>query len=163
MLVKYQDRGLNNMKIKGQWLRRQAFRVPEDYDDKSRYIDETFVTWDADGQEVDRGYSDRECLVLTYYDYVDEYGLPEEGNYEDAEQTFTDYIVYETVKFLRDKGAFYASSSEFQLDVWYHTEAAIEDYTTSNWTENSYHLNNYTEEEQRRIFERMTSPLSHFV
>jgi hypothetical protein len=59
------------------------------------------------------------------------------------------------VRYLRDKGATQPSSSFPHPGLWYSTGVEIEDYSTDEETEYNYHPTNFTDEEQRAIFDGM--------
>lgn len=61
-------------------------------------------------------------------------------------------LVDNTVRFLQDNGAMDASSSHFHPGVWYTTSDPDTDMRTGETTYRSYHLVEFTPEEEREIF-----------
>lgn len=85
--------------------------------------------------------------------WIDDEGedmTPDEFDVEDGVTT-----VDKAVKFLFDAGAYHASSSHFHVGCWYHTEYTCVDYHTAEEEERSYHLDGFTEAQQREIFNRI--------
>lgn len=64
-------------------------------------------------------------------------------------------VVDKAVIFLRGGGAVHCSSSDWHPGVWYSDEGS-ENYRTGETQTLSYHLENFTEAEERAIFEAMT-------
>lgn len=60
------------------------------------------------------------------------------------------------VKLLNDDGACYPSSTHFHPGVWYSTEFQVVSYQTGEEEERSFHLENFTQDEEREIFQAMT-------
>ena len=81
--------------------------------------------------------------------WIDETGESMELDEYDAEEELT--ITQKAIDFLRNKGA-YPSSSHFSPGTWYSTEPQIEDYSTNESWEYSYHLCGFTESEEETIF-----------
>lgn len=57
--------------------------------------------------------------------------------------------------YLREKGVRHPSSSYFHPGVWYSTESTIEDYSTDESIEYSFHLEGFSEAEQYQIFDQL--------
>lgn len=82
--------------------------------------------------------------------WTDETGESMELDKYDIEDGLT--VTQKAIDFLKDKGAIFASSSHFHSGVWYSTEPTIEDYSTDEEWEYSYHLYGFTEAEEETIF-----------
>jgi hypothetical protein len=85
--------------------------------------------------------------------WIDEEGEVMEPDADEEAEGIT--AVSLAVKFLRDAGGIYPSSSGFHPGVWYSNEAE-QDYRTGEWETRSYHLVNFTTEEQKEIYEALT-------
>src|SRR5580704_4640067 len=59
------------------------------------------------------------------------------------------------VKFLRYEGVVEASSMQFHKGIWYSTEWSVIDYGTGEEEERSFHLEGFTEEQEREIFNEL--------
>lgn len=59
------------------------------------------------------------------------------------------------VKALKDAGASEASSSHYHNGIWYSTVDADEDLRTGEQTFYSFHLEGFSETEQKQIFEKI--------
>ena len=81
---------------------------------------------------------------------------PDEYDIEDAGGEESRAAVALMVRVLRDEGASEPSCSNGGPDTWYTTPDGHEDYTTGERTTYSYHLNGWTEAEQRAIYAAVT-------
>ena len=80
--------------------------------------------------------------------WKDEEGETMEPDALDLEDDLT--AVDLAVRFLKDKGVTEASSSRVHAGVWY--SAFEDDYRTGDSTESTYHLDDFTPEEQAAIY-----------
>jgi hypothetical protein len=105
------------------------------------YITSTYETWDEESLEIgetdDKGWLDAEGESME----------PDNFDIEEGKDVITN-----TVEFLSDKGAIHPSDSVGA--GWWSTEGDI-DIQTGDRTTESYHLNNYTDEEKQEIQKRM--------
>lgn len=82
----------------------------------------------------------------------------DEGESMEVDKDFDDEdatVVSKTIAFLKDKGATNPSSSHFGGNIWY-SDGGDTDYQTGEEETRSYHLEGYTEAEEKEIFEAMT-------
>lgn len=99
----------------------------------------------VDGDIVDSGWVDEEGYEIE----LDEYDLEEEKTHVDL-----------AVEFLEYKGACHPSSSHFYKGCWYRTET-IQDrdyFEKGEYTTYSFHLEGFTLEEEREVYERTKAP-----
>ena len=107
---------------------------------------------------TDRGF------LVTFYTYTEESveaGDSEDGGYSDYESMEPDEFDSEEDITAVDKAARYlthdksieASSSHFHLGVWYSDCDNDIDYRTGEQIQHSYHPTNFSEDEQRAIFD----------
>lgn len=83
--------------------------------------------------------------------WIDEQGYEIEFDESEGESA-----VSEAVKFLRRAGAIHASSSgPWQHRIWYSTGYQIEDYSTCTDIEKSFHLDGFTPDEEKAIFDEL--------
>lgn len=85
--------------------------------------------------------------------FIDEEGEEIELDEYDKEEGLT--IVDKAVEFLKDKGVEESSASFFHLGFWYTTYKYREDFSTGEEENRSYHLEGFTEQQEREIYERM--------
>jgi len=71
----------------------------------------------------------------------------------DMEEGLT--AVDKAVKFMALEGVSEASSSHFHPGVWWSTESQTIDYATGESEERSYHLKDFTPEEEKEIWDKM--------
>lgn len=102
---------------------------------------ETITPGDEDDDEPgeDRGWIDEEGHEISLDEFDRQDGL-----------TIADVAV----KFLKNDGAWEASSSAFHKGIWYSTDYDT-DFRTGESTQKSYHLDGFTESEEREIFNEM--------
>jgi|CXWL01.1.fsa_nt_gi hypothetical protein len=62
-------------------------------------------------------------------------------------------IIYNAIKFLRNKYAVEASSSQFHPGIWYSTSWETVNYKTGEDKQNSFHLYGFTPEEEKAIYD----------
>lgn len=93
-----------------------------------------------DGDYAESGWEDEEGMDMTPDQYDVEEGLT---------------AVDKAVSNLRAAGAVEPSSSQFHKGVWY-SDGGSDDYRTGERTERNYHLRNFTEEQERAIFDQIT-------
>jgi hypothetical protein len=87
-------------------------------------------------------------------DFSDSGWINEEG----VEFTETnEELIEEVVTYLRNEGVCEASSSMFRKGIWYSTEWFVEDYGTMTEEQDSYHLYNFSEEQERTIYNELKS------
>lgn len=80
--------------------------------------------------------------------------IDEEGQEIEADPEFDETVVGEAVRFLRDVGIVEASSSHFHKGVWY--SGGDSDFDTGEIEQRSYHLYDFTVEQEQEIFNLMT-------
>lgn len=85
--------------------------------------------------------------------WIDEDGVEMTPDEYDAEEGLT--AVDKAVKHLRSEGATEASASHFHPGVWY-LSMHDPDFRTGDQEERSFHLDGFTLEQERAIFEQMT-------
>jgi hypothetical protein len=88
----------------------------------------------AEGDVADRGWIDEEGVEME----------------PDEDETLAEV----TVKFLRDAGATEASSSFFHPGIWYTTYGEMSPRTGED-ENRSYHLKDFTEDEERVVYEQL--------
>jgi hypothetical protein len=94
----------------------------------------------AEGDYAESGWEDEEGMDMTPDQYDVEEGLT---------------AVDKAVSNLRAAGAVEPSSSAYHRGVWYSGDAE-EDYRTGESITRAYHLYNFTPEQEREIFDRIT-------
>lgn len=99
---------------------------------------------DPDGYEEEHGWIDEEGVEFE----------PDEFDIEEG-MTPSESIVEQAVKFLQDEGAMHASSSHFHIGVWYSTEFSVTDFGTGEEEERSFHLKDFSPEEEAEIFKEV--------
>jgi hypothetical protein len=106
-----------------------------------RRIRISYETWTPEDVEAgdtdDRGWIDEEGVL-----FID----------GDADLS----AVCQAIQFLRHAGAIHASATCFHPGVWYSTEPDNDIHTGSE-TIKSYHLDGWTDDEQREIFNAITN------
>ena len=65
-------------------------------------------------------------------------------------------IVNKVLHWLKDNGAYETSSSSFHPGVWYSTSYAVSDYSTGEERQEDFFLRNFSDQEEKRIFEAFT-------
>lgn len=86
--------------------------------------------------------------------WIDGEGVDMTPDEVDREEGLT--AVDKAVKFMRNEGAIEPSSTAFHPGVWYSTEFSVIDYGTGEEEERSFHLDGFSPEEEREIYEKMT-------
>jgi hypothetical protein len=106
----------------------------------------------AQGDHAENGWYDSGFR----FDAADkpETGEPCEPDKFDKEDGITSVDL--AVRYLKDKGACQPSGSHFHPGIWYSTEFQTEDYSSGEQVEYNFHLENFTEDEQQEIFNRIT-------
>ncbi len=108
----------------------------------------TRIVWvdpeDPDGYEDEHGWIDEEGVEFE----------PDEFDIEEG-MTPSESIVRQAVEFLQNEGATNASSSHFHIGVWYSTEFSVTDYGTGEEEERSFHLKDFSPEEEEEIFKEI--------
>lgn len=94
----------------------------------------------AEGDHSDSGWIDEEGVEM----------IPDNFDYEEGLSA-----VDLAVKFLDKEGAWHASSSHFYPGVWYSTEYSTIDYRTGTDEERCFHLKDFSDEEQREIWNKL--------
>lgn len=82
--------------------------------------------------------------------WIDETGVSMKPDKYDTQDGVT--AVQKAVRFLQEEGVSEASSSSFHPGVWYTNYEYDEDYSTGDRETRSYHLKNFSEAEERAIF-----------
>ena len=85
---------------------------------------------------------------------------------DDADTDIGETVVDVAVRFLKNNGGELPSSSQFHPGMWYSQPDSQIDYRTGAEKRLSFHLVDFSEQEQRDVFERMTgkpSPFAEFV
>lgn len=115
---------------------------PEGYEEPRIRVAFEVVTEDSarDGDASERGWDDEEGENM----------LPDE---QDEEEGVSSVDI--ALEFLEENGATEASSTQFHRGVWYHTADPEIDMRSGEATYRSFHLVEFTEEEQREIFDRV--------
>jgi hypothetical protein len=108
-------------------------------------IKETFTLYTPEsveaGDAADRGWIDEEGVDMTPDEYDREEGLT---------------AVDKAVKHLRNEGATQASSTSFHKGIWY-CSMHEQDFRTGEQEERCFHLDGFSPEEERAIFEQVTA------
>jgi len=94
----------------------------------------------AQGDHSDNGWIDEDGVEM----------VPDAFDYEEGLSA-----VDLAVKFLLDKGASEASSSQFYSGVWYSAPWQTIDYRTGTDEERSFHLHEFSEAEERAIWDKL--------
>lgn len=94
------------------------------------------------GDAEERGWIDEEGVDMT----------PDQYDLEDGETAAS-----KAVEFLQNEGASEPSSSAFHDGVWYSTPDGNQDYRTGATEYRSFHLNDFTPEDEEAIYAAMTS------
>lgn len=112
---------------------------PEGFEEPRITVSFDVVTEESaqDGDTAEHGWEDEEGQSM----------LPE----DDEEGTVVDLAI----DFLEENGASQSSSSAFHRGVWYIPLEPEIDLRSGEATYRSFHLVEFTEEEQREIFDRM--------
>lgn len=133
------------------WEGRRHRRASEDDREPPRIrISYSRVVWvdpeDPDGYEDEHGWIDEEGVEFE----PDEYDI-EEG------MTPSESIVEQAAKFLKGEYATNPSSAPgFHPGIWYSTEYEVIDYGTGEEEERSFHLEGFTPEEEKAIWQEVT-------
>ncbi len=85
--------------------------------------------------------------------YLEEEGVSMEPDDIDQEEGLT--VIDKAADFLDDHGAHEPSSSEFHPGVWYSDGWSTIDYTTGTEEERNYHLEGFTPEQEREVWEKL--------
>lgn len=101
-----------------------------------------------EGDFADRGWVDEEGDAIE----VDVLDIGDQGE-AGSQAPVTDAIVKRAVRWLRDHGAYETSSSSYHSGVWYSSPSEVSDYSTGEERSEDFFLRNFTEEEERRIFD----------
>lgn len=96
------------------------------------------------GENSDNGWEDEEGVEMTPHEFE-----------EDDEDPTRATAVSKAVEFLQNEGAYHASSSHFYPGIWYTTEYQVEDYETGEEKERSFHLKDFTPEEEEAVWNGM--------
>lgn len=118
---------------------------------KPRTIATAFTTITAEsaaaGDYASKGWEDKEGDEIE----VDAGDIENEVD-EGSQVPVTDAIVDKAVQWLRDHGATSTSSTRFHRPVWYETEFLM-DYSSGEEKQEEFFLRNFTEQEEKRIFD----------
>lgn len=143
MITKSQLQSLIMKEVRELLVEQEQLTLPHVEKSGPRRIVSYFETWtpeDIDhGEASDRGELDDVEIEL------DEWDREEETT-----------IVDKAVEYLKGVYASEPSSSSFHPGVWY-TSYGESDYRTGEVQNESYHLKDFTEEEEKAIFDEMTS------
>lgn len=63
--------------------------------------------------------------------------------------------VDEAIRWLKRQGITEASDSDFRSGIWYSTDFSTIDYEDGTEEQNSFHLEGFTEEEEKKIFKAL--------
>ena len=107
-----------------------------------------------DGDVSERGWVDEEGDEIE----IDADDIEDAREIEDVDP-ITQAVVTKTVKWLRNRGAYHPSSSEYDPNLWYSSNYEITDYSTGEEEQEDYFLDNFTPEEKKAIFEAFTGRL----
>ena len=104
-----------------------------------------------EGDVADRGWEDQDGdpIEVSSYDI-------EEAVDAGSRAPVTDAIVKQAVQWLRDHGAQETSSSSYHSGVWYSTPYEVTDYSTGEERSEDFFLRNFTDQEERRVFDEFT-------
>lgn len=116
----------------------------------------TYEIWTPEEEEfgLDHGWIDEEGYEFEpdeydYDEFIDENELPEDTPHADIR----DAVVAElALEFLRDVNVGGASSTHFHHGVWYSNLEHDTDYRTGAIEQRSYHLEEFTPEQEEYIF-----------
>lgn len=86
-------------------------------------------------------------------DFADSGMLPGGDEFVDDEDGTA---LEKSIKWLNQKGAIHASNSHFNKGTWYSSDD-IEDFKTGNRMTHSYHLEGFSEPEEKAIFDSITN------
>lgn len=105
-----------------------------------------------DGDWADHGWEDEdgEDIEVT----ADEIEAEHEAG---SHAPVSDAIAEVAAKWLRDHGAYETSSSSFHSGIWYSTPFEVSDYGTGEERSEDFFLRNFTEDEERRVFDLFTT------
>lgn len=108
-----------------------------------RKIISYYETWSPEDVEI--GETDNRGELGEWSVELEDYDIEEGLTHADV-----------AAKYLLDRGAIEPSSSHFHPGVWYSTYAD-EDFRTGERTVESYHLKGFTKDEEREVWEKVTS------
>jgi hypothetical protein len=100
------------------------------------------------GDFADRGWVDKDGDAIE----VSSYEIEETAG-TGSQAPVTDAIVKQAVRWLRDHGALETSSSSYHSGVWYSSPFEVSDYSTGEERSEDFFLRNFTEQEERAIFD----------
>jgi hypothetical protein len=119
---------------------------------KQRTIATSYSTVTPESAEesdfADRGWVDEEGDAIE----IDMLAIEDQAE-AGSQAPVTDAIVKSAVRWLRDRGAYETSSSSYHPGVWYSSPSEVSDYSTGEERSEDFFLRNFTEEEERRIFD----------
>ncbi len=91
-------------------------------------------------------------------DYEEEHGwVDEEGSEIESDADADESLVDMAVRFLRADGATEPSSTSFHSGIWYSWPSADQDYQTGRHRTESCHLEDFTPEQERAIWLKLTT------
>jgi hypothetical protein len=102
----------------------------------------------TEGDFADRGWVDKEGDAIDVD--ADDIASEHEAN---SHAPVTDAIVKKAIEWLRDAGAYEASSSSYDPGVWYSSSSEVSDYSTGEERSEDFFLRNFTEAEEKKIFD----------
>lgn len=85
--------------------------------------------------------------------WIDEEGVDMNLDEYDREEGLT--VAEKTAKWLFNEGASEGSSSHYHHGMWYSTEWSVNDYSTGEEEQRSFHLDGFTADEEEEIFRIM--------
>ena len=104
-----------------------------------------------EGDHADRGWVDKDGDDIE----VDADDIAE-AHETDAGTPVISAVVDKVIKWLKDHGAYETSSTSFHPGVWYSTPYEVSDYSTGEERQEDFFLRNFSNEEEKRIFEAFT-------
>jgi hypothetical protein len=105
----------------------------------------------AEGDHADRGWVDQDGDDIE----VDADEIAEAHEMDDGTPVIS-AIVNKAIRWLKDQGAYETSSSSFHPGVWYSTPYEVSDYSTGEERQEDFFLRNFSDQEEKRIFEEFT-------
>lgn len=104
-----------------------------------------------EGDHADRGWVDQDGDDIE----VDADEIAEAHETDDGTPVIS-AIVNKAIRWLKDQGAYETSSSSFHPGVWYSTPYEVSDYSTGEERQEDFFLRNFSDQEEKRIFEEFT-------
>jgi hypothetical protein len=138
----------NDAALEGQYDRAEALLRQGDQRAIATAYKTTTPESAEEGDWADHGWEDEdgEDIEVT----ADEIEAEHEAG---SHAPVSDAIAEVAAKWLRDHGAYETSSSSFYAGIWYSTPFEVSDYGTGEERSEDFFLRDFTEDEERRVFE----------